>query len=51
MKELAKTAGAETLGKVIQPREYFNPATYIGKGKIDEVRELIIEIRGNRNNL
>lgn len=41
LKELAKTAGAETLGKVIQPREYFHPATYIGKGKIDEVRELI----------
>ena len=41
LKELAKTAGAETLGKVIQPREYFHPATYIGKGKIEEVRELI----------
>lgn len=41
LKELARTAGAEVLGKVIQPREYFHPATYIGKGKLEEVRELI----------
>lgn len=41
LKELARTAGAETLGKVIQPRDTFHPATYIGKGKIEEVRELI----------
>ncbi len=41
LKELAKTAGAETVGKVIQPRDSFHPATYIGKGKLEEVRELI----------
>ena len=38
---LAKTAGAVTLGHVIQARESVHPTTYIGKGKIEEVRELI----------
>jgi GTP-binding protein HflX len=41
LKELAKTAGAETVGQIIQSREYYHPATYIGKGKLDEVREYI----------
>lgn len=44
LKELAKTAGAETVGKVIQPRDSFHPATYIGKGKLEEVRELIVKL-------
>lgn len=44
LKELARTAGAVTVGKMIQPREYFHPATYIGKGKIEELRILINEL-------
>lgn len=44
LKELAKTAGAVTVGKVIQARESFHPATYIGKGKLEEVRELIAKL-------
>ena len=40
LKELAATAGAATLEIVIQNRESVHPGTYIGKGKIDEVREL-----------
>lgn len=43
LKELASTAGAETVGMVIQNRESIHPGTYIGKGKIDEVRELVAE--------
>ncbi len=43
LKELVNTAGAQTVGMVIQNRESVHPATYIGKGKIDEVRELIME--------
>ena len=31
--ELAKTAGAEVVGRMIQSREYIHPATYIGKEK------------------
>ncbi|MDD6572946.1 MAG: GTPase HflX [Thermoflexaceae bacterium] len=41
LSELVKTAGAETAAIVIQNREKVHPGTYIGKGKIDEVRELI----------
>lgn len=41
--ELAFTAGAEVIGTVIQRRENIHPGTYIGKGKIDEVRMLLWE--------
>ncbi len=44
LEELAKTAGAKTVGVVIQNREYMHPGTYVGKGKIDEVKELIWEL-------
>ncbi len=40
LEELAKTAGAKTVGKLIQVRDSFHSATYIGTGKVDEVREL-----------
>ncbi len=40
LKELAKTAGAVTLERVIQNRESVHPGTYIGKGKIEEVKAL-----------
>ena len=38
--ELVKTAGAKTLATVIQNREARHPGTYVGKGKIEEIREL-----------
>lgn len=44
LEELAKTAGVVTVGKVIQNRESIHPGTYIGKGKIDEVKQLIWEL-------
>lgn len=43
LEELAKTAGAVTVAKVIQNRETVHPGTYIGKGKIDEIKILIEE--------
>lgn len=43
LEELAATAGAVTVGKVIQNREALHQKTYIGKGKIEEVAELIRE--------
>jgi GTP-binding protein HflX len=43
LEELATTAGAITVGKIIQNRESIHPGTYIGKGKIDEVKALAIE--------
>ena len=42
--ELGQTAGVETVAKVIQNREKIHPGTYIGKGKIEEVRELVIKL-------
>lgn len=44
LEELAETAGAVTAGRVIQNREKVHPGTYLGKGKIDEVRELVWEL-------
>lgn len=44
MKELAElvdTAGATVLDSIIQSRERIHPGTYLGKGKIEEVRERI----------
>lgn len=41
LEELAKTAGAETLVKVIQNRDKPHPATYFGKGKVEELIEMV----------
>ncbi len=41
--ELVETAGALTVGRVIQKREAKQPGTYIGKGKIEELKEMIAE--------
>ncbi len=40
LSELAKTAGAEEIARVIQKREAYNSATVIGEGKLSEVKEL-----------
>lgn len=47
LEELANTAGAVTVGKVIQNRERIHPATYIGKGKLEEVRELALAVEAS----
>lgn len=44
LEELVRTAGAETVDKMIQNRERVHPGTYLGKGKIEEVRERIWEL-------
>lgn len=41
--DLAQTAGALAVASVIQKREKIHPGTYIGKGKLDEVRALLWE--------
>lgn len=43
LKELVKTAGAETVGTVIQNRENIHPGTYLVKGKIQELKEMVWE--------
>lgn len=42
--ELVETAGAITVGRVIQNRENAHPGTYIGKGKIEEIRLLLEQL-------
>lgn len=42
--ELVRTAGAVTADKIIQNRERPHPGTYLGKGKLDEVRERLWEL-------
>lgn len=44
LSELVKTAGAVTVGRLIQNREKVHPGTYLGKGKMDELRELVWEL-------
>ena len=41
--DLAKTAGAEVAGRLVQARESAHPATYIGRGKLLELKDLIWE--------
>lgn len=43
--ELVRTAGAETVGRIVQHLVQENPATYLGKGKIEEVADLIRETK------
>lgn len=44
LEDLVKTAGAVTVATVIQNRETIHAGTYIGKGKIEEVKLLIDEL-------
>ena len=39
--ELSKTAGAQVVGTVIQKRERIHPGTYVGKGKMEELKMLL----------
>lgn len=41
LEELAYTAGAETIIKIIQDKNTIDPAYYIGKGKAEEISQLI----------
>lgn len=39
LEELAKTAGSKVLAKIVQKREKPDPATYIGSGRLREIRD------------
>ena len=43
LEELASTAGAVTVGRVVQNLSQIHPVTYVGKGKLDEIRDLLWE--------
>ena len=51
LEELASTAGAVTVGTVIQNRENIHPGTYLGKGKLEELKEMILGAPGHRHHL
>src|SRR5262245_7220921 len=42
LRELATSAGARIIDEVIQRRERPDPATFIGKGKVEELREQVL---------
>lgn len=41
LRGLVKTAGVQVVGTLVQNRERPHPATCLGKGKLDELRELV----------
>lgn len=43
LEDLAATAGALSVARIIQNREAVHPGTYVGKGKIEEIKEAIYE--------
>lgn len=44
LRELVETAGAVAVGTVMQSRETVHPATYLGKGKLEELKELLYDL-------
>ena len=47
LEELARTAGALCVGRILQKREQMHPATYLGRGKTEELKELIWETQAD----
>ena len=43
LEELVNTAGAVVVGRVIQNLDHINNTTYVGSGKVQEIKELIWE--------
>ena len=41
LEELVETAGAACVGKIIQNRVNIHPGNYVGKGKVEEIKELV----------
>ena len=44
LRELVETAGAVAVGSVMQSRETVHPGTYLGKGKLEELKELVYDL-------
>ncbi len=47
LEELARSAGAEVVGWVLQKRHRFDPAYLVGKGKIQEIANMAEELDAN----
>jgi GTP-binding protein HflX len=42
LRELAMSAGGRIVGEIVQQRRSADPATYIGKGKVEELRQAVV---------
>lgn len=42
LEELVRTAGAQSVATVIQNRQMVHPGTYVGTGKVEEIRQLLL---------
>ncbi len=42
LEELAETAGAEVVATMVQPKDRIDPGTYLGSGKLEELRLLVL---------
>lgn len=47
LERLAATVGAVVVGKMVQNRAGFHPATYIGSGKVEELKHAAQELQAN----
>ena len=47
LEQLLETAGGETLGRVVQRRDTPDVATFIGRGKVAELKALVAELGAN----
>lgn len=43
--ELVETAGAEVVGMAVQGRDSIHPGTYVGSGKLQEIRQMIFDLQ------
>lgn len=44
LEELVATAGAVVVGRVVQNLDQIHPGTYVGKGKLEEIKNLLWEL-------
>ena len=47
LERLADTAGVEVVAKALQTLRRVNPATFVGAGKVDDIRALVQQMDGN----
>lgn len=43
--QLVETAGAEVVGMTVQNRDSIHPGTYVGSGKLQEIRQMIFDLQ------
>ncbi|MBV9134160.1 MAG: GTPase HflX, partial [Chloroflexi bacterium] len=47
LEELARTAGAEVVGRISQRLEHPDPRTYLGRGKFSHAHDLAVELQAD----